>query len=146
MKKIIYILLLAVVALSFMGCPTVYKDRDYEPLVIGDVVGDMNGDGLVLSALDGVPGGFKTVSFTYANEMAAWGNGNGKCAFKIRAVPGDWAVSYGFDSAKKGSFPAGITMANAGGNIELNGLVAGTTYHFELVASSKDITISLIED
>ena len=63
MKKIIFGLLVAFVALSFMGCPTVYADRDYDKLPVGDVVGDMNGDGIVLAEMAGVPGGYKTASY-----------------------------------------------------------------------------------
>ena len=143
MKKIIFGLLVAFVALSFMGCPTVYADRNFEPLPVGDAVGDMNGNGMLLSEI--APGKYKTESFTYSNDMNAWGNGNGKCAFKIRAVAGDWAAAYGSASVKAGKLPTGVTLGGSD-NIELNGLVDGTVYHFEFDVSSKDITVSLIED
>ena len=145
MKKIIFGLLVAFVALSFMGCPTVYADRDFEPLQVGDVVGDMNGDGILLEGIAGVPGGYKTASFTYSNSMAAWGGGNGTCNFKIRKIAGEWSGDYGPSSVKAGSLPAGVALGGDG-NITLTGLVEGKSYHFDLVVSSKDITLSLIED
>ena len=46
MKKIIYTLLVAVMALSFMGCPTVYEDLKFEELVPTPayIMGDMAGE------------------------------------------------------------------------------------------------------
>ena len=146
MKKIIFGLLVAFVALSFMGCPTVYADRDYDKLPVGDVVGDMNGDGIVLAEMAGVPGGYKTASFTYANDMSAWGGGNGTCNFKIRKVAGDWGGGdYGSTSVAADKLPDGVTLGGDG-NITLTGLVDGQSYHFELVTIAPTIKISLIAD
>ena len=144
MKKIIFGLLIAFVALSFMGCPTVYKDLDFEPLPVGDAVGDMNGDGMLLTPT--APGKYKTASFTYSNDMKAWGGGDGVCSFKIRVIPGDWGASYGYETAKAGSLPSGVTLGESGGNIQLKGLVDGKVYHFEFAVTSKDITVNLIEE
>ena len=146
MKKIIFGLLVAFVALSFMGCPTVYADRDYDKLPVGDVVGDMNGDGIVLAEMAGVPGGYKTASFTYANDMTAWGGGNGTCNFKIRKVAGDWGGGdYGSTSVAADKLPDGVELGGEG-NITITGLVAGKSYHFEMVTIAPTIKISLIED
>ena len=147
MKKIIFGLLIAFVALSFMGCPTAYKDLEYDPSVpVGDVVGDMNGDGFVLTAMDGVFSGYKTETFTYANDMNAWGGGNGTCNFKIRSVAGDWSkTAYGSADVLTGLLPSGVTLAGDG-NITLTGLVDGTKYHFEVIGLGPKPTVSLIAD
>ena len=110
---------------------------------VGDIVGDMNGDGMILSEID--LGKYKTDSFTYSNAMCAWGGGNGICNFKIRKVAGTWEGDYGSECVKAGSLPAGVTLVGDG-NIVLSGLVDGKSYHFELVTLAPRITISLIED
>ena len=146
MKKIIFGLLVAFVALSFMGCPTVYDELEYDPSVpVGDVIGDMNGDGMGLVAIEGVFSGYKTASFTYSNNMSAWSGGNGTCNFKIRKIAGEWSGDHGGANVVTGSLPAGVTLTDSG-NITLSGLVDGTSYHFEIIALGPKPTISLIAD
>ena len=41
MKKIIFGLLIAFVALSFMGCPTVHEDAEFKVITLGYLSGDM---------------------------------------------------------------------------------------------------------
>ena len=138
---------IAVVAISFMGCPTVYKDRDYDCLPVGDLMGDMNNaDGVPLVENAGVEGGYKTASFTYSKSMSEWGGGNGTLNFKIRAVAGDWSVSYGRNAVEAAVLPDGVTLLDEGDNITLKGLVDGQAYHFEFVTIAPKIKISLIED
>ena len=148
MKKIIFGLLVAFVALSFMGCPTTYDDLDYAVLTVGDIIGDMDGAGMPLTA-SGVFAGFKTESFTYSNSMKAWGGGDGICNFKIRKIAGQWAGDYKYPAVKIDSLPNGVKAENAGGNdqnIRFTGLVDGKKYHFEIIAIAPFPVISLIED
>ena len=93
MKKIIYTLLVAVLALSFMGCPSVYEERYDYSLGVADIIGDMNGDGAPVTLnSDGVTYGYK---FTYSADMNAWGGKDGTINFKARSSAGVWEARAG---------------------------------------------------
>ena len=138
MKKIISILIVALVALAFMGCPTTFADRSFLAQV-GDIIGDMNGDGIEVTTV----GTVSSVSFTYANDMIAWGGGDGVCNFKIRKIAGEWSGDYGFAAVSIGSLPTGVTAADKGGNIMLSGLVDGTKYTISVELTDVPITVSV---
>ena len=136
MKKIISILIVALVALAFMGCPTTYDDLPWGGSPVGDVVGDMNGEGLVLTST-GVPGVYKTATFTYDDDMDAWGGGTGVCNFKIRAEAGAWNGDYGWSGVTIGSLPSGVTAADNNGNIQLTDLSKGKAYYFTVTSTRE---------
>jgi len=131
----------ALVVLSFTGCPTTYSDRSYDCVPVGDVIGDFDGNGIVLTK----SGITATASFTYANSMSAWGGGNGVCNWKIRKVAGSWPDGdYGFSAVTIGTLPAGVTAADGGGgNIQFKGLVDGTTYTINLTTTAPTIVVNL---
>ena len=68
MKKIIFGLLIAFVALSFMGCPTVYE-KDYE----------------YASATAYYAGSSNDWTF----DLMAFNEANGKCEIEVEVVEGD---------------------------------------------------------
>ena len=138
MKKIIYILLLVAIALSFMGCPTVYKDRDYDCLPVGDIAGNMDGwSGTAVTEIPGVSGGLKTASITATAD---------NFEFKLRVVAGQWAGDYGFAAVKAGKLPYGVELVDADGNVKLTGIKVGSAYHFEFVTVAPTIEVNLFED
>lgn len=146
MKKIVSILFVALIALAFMGCPTTYPDLDYDCLPVGDIMGDMeNTTGLPLVTDKG--SATATCSFTYDNDMTAWGGGSGVCNFKIRKTAGTWdGGDYGWATVAIGTLPSGVSAADNGGNIQLTGLKDGTTYNLTLNILAPTIVINLSEN
>ena len=78
----------------------------------------------------------------YSDSMARWGGGNGTLNFKVRTA-GSWTTGYGSETVAEGTLADGITFADNGGNIQLNGLVDGTTYILTFTPSTSDITLSV---
>ncbi|MCI6815644.1 MAG: hypothetical protein MR876_03650 [Treponema porcinum] len=79
----------------------------------------------------------------YANSMNGWGGGNGTLNFKVRTA-GSWTTGYGSETVVKGTLSDGIDFKTPeGGNIQLTGLVDGTTYILTFTPSTSDITLSV---
>ena len=79
----------------------------------------------------------------YANSMNGWGGGNGTLNFKVRTA-GSWATGYGSETVVAGTLSDGINFNTPdGGNIQLTGLVDGTTYILTFTPSASDITLSV---
>ena len=79
----------------------------------------------------------------YANSMNGWGGGNGTLNFKVRTA-GSWKTGYGSETVVKGTLSDGIDFKTPeGGNIQLTGLVDGTTYILTFTPSTSDITLSV---
>jgi hypothetical protein len=74
--------------------------------------------------------------------MSGWGGWNGTLNFKVRTA-GSWTTGYGSETVVEGTLADGITFADNGGNIQLNGLVDGTTYILTFTPSTSDITLSV---
>ena len=141
MKKIISILIVALVALAFMGCPTTFDDRDLV-IPVGDIVGDFNGDG-VEAANEG--SGIYSVTITYSNKMNAWNNGNGTAQFKMRTVAGNWgAPTYGCDTALTVGADF-VSCSTTGGNIAVSGLVDGQNYKFIFNVTTTTVSIKVVK-
>ena len=142
MKKIIYTLLIALLAFAFMGCPTVYEENYDLTVNVGDIIGDFNGDG---EAATNNGDGTYTAKFAYKDSMNAWGNGDGKCAFKMRTVAGDWgAPAYGLDDP----LVLGADYAECsttGGNITVEGLVEGKTYTVTFLVVGDKVSVKISE-
>ena len=79
----------------------------------------------------------------YANSMNGWSGGNGTLNFKVRTA-GSWKTGYGSETVVKGTLSDGIDFKTPeGGNIQLTGLVDGTTYILTFTPSTSDITLSV---
>ena len=79
----------------------------------------------------------------YANSMSGWGGGNGTLNFKVRTA-GSWTTGYGSETVVKGTLSDGVDFKTPeGGNIQLTGLVDGTTYILTFTPSTSDITLSV---
>ena len=79
----------------------------------------------------------------YANSMNGWGGGNGTLNFKVRTA-GSWETGYGSETVVKGTLSDGINFNTPdGGNIQLTGLVDGTTYILTFTPSTSDISLSV---
>ena len=79
----------------------------------------------------------------YANSMNGWGGGNGTLNFKVRTA-GSWGTGYGSETVVKGTLSDGVDFKTPeGGNIQLIGLVDGTTYILTFTPSTSDITLSV---
>ncbi len=136
MKKIIYTLLVAVLALSFMGCPSVYKDLE--------AVGSL--DGIYLR------GGMN--SWTTDNPLVA-GESVGlysvefeakEATYEFKFADEGWGVEY---CQAKGNTTlttalAGITFSSVG-NDKVEGLTVGKTYKFDIIAYPTSIAATLVE-
>ena len=142
MKKIIYTLLVTVLALSFMGCPSVYKDLDAVGSLDGIYLkGGMNGwtNDNPLVAED--TAGFYSVEFI-ANDTA----------IQFKFADADWGVQYctAKDNTTLNSSLSGVTFTqvddgNGGLNDQINGLTKGKAYKFDIIAGPTSIEASLVE-
>lgn len=141
MKKIISILIVALVALAFMGCPTTYDDLSWGGPAVGDVIGDMNGDpGLALTQSADDPTIYTTEEFTYANDMSAWGGKDGTVNCKVRAVAGDWATAYGSGSTP--TIGGDYASLDGGNNITITGFEVGSKYVF-YIKTTRDTGVMM---
>lgn len=144
MKKIYFVLIMAAAVLLLLpltGCPTELSDLSWEGPAVGDVVGDMNGEGLVLSST-GAAGVYKTETFKYKNDMSAWGGKDGTMNFKIRAKAGEWAGDYGAGAGGQPTIGGEFVKADGGVNFTVSGFIEGTNYHFE-VKSTKELGVMI---
>ena len=140
MKKIIYILLTAVLALSFMGCPTVNADLDPQLDLAGLYLkgeADNWGEGFPLvKQADGT----WTVSFVApATEM------------QFKVATSDWATAYPLDKdgacgeialGDEAEFFAGDSGFD---NPKVTGLSSGNNYIMVVTPGSTSIFIKVIE-
>lgn len=146
MKKIIYTLLVAVLALSFMGCPTVYDDLNFEELVATPafIQGDMAGEAAAMT----VNGNVATYTFKYDETMTAWAGSNGKINFKVSAKKGPDGKSLDWDNAWS---DAAITIngepvfteSKNGGNNTCEGLSVGEEYTITVTSGRTGVTMAI---
>ena len=144
MKKIIYTLLVAVLALSFMGCPTTYDDVEYDQFVptVQYIMGDMAGTPAVMK----VNGLVATYTFTYDETMTAWGGSAGLINFKVAAVADaaglDWPNAWS-DAALTINGDPVFTESKNGGNNSCMGLVVGEEYTITVTSGTTGVTMAI---
>ena len=150
MKKNYLIVVAAVLMLiiPLLGCPTKLDDKQWDPMPVGDVVGDLDGDGIALPALALVGGDFlSSVEFTYDNSMSAWGGGDGTMDFKVRKVAGDWGGGdYGLADGVDAPVVGGDFVELGGGeNITVTGLQNGTEYRITVKSTASAVSLKIEE-
>ena len=144
MKKIIYILLTAVLALSFMGCPTTYDDVEYDQYVptVQYIQGDMAGSAAAME----VNGLVATYTFTYDETMTAWGSSLGTITFKVAAVEAggqlDWPNAWS-DATLTLNGEAVFTESKNGGNNTCEGLTVGEDYTITVTSGLTGVSIAI---
>lgn len=142
MKKIIYTLLVTVLALSFMGCPSVYKDLDAVGSLDGIYLkGGMNEWTNDNPLIAGDTAGFYSVEFI-ANDTE----------IQFKFADADWGVQYctAKDNTELNTTLSGVTFTqvddgNGGLNDQINGLTKGKAYKFDIIAGPTSIEASLVE-
>lgn len=146
MKKIIYTLLVAVMALSFMGCPTVYEDLKFEELVPTPayIMGDMAGEAKAME----VNGNVATYTFKYSATERAWSSPVGTISFKVSAKLGPDGKSLDWDNAWSDAVltlngEAVETEAKNKGNNTCEGLTDGEEYTITVTAGRKGVSIAI---
>ena len=149
MKKIIYTLLVVLMAFAFMGCPTTYADYDYA-LVVADIIGDV--DGGTGTAVTSNPDGTFGFKFTYSADLNAWGGKDGTVNFKARSVAGVWdtgicAPKSGDPLEIGGDYVKCYYRPNEGGadggNIVVEGLKVGTEYTITFKVEGADFFVKI---
>lgn len=144
MKKIIYTLLTAVLALSFMGCPTTYDDVKYDEFV--PTVQYIMGDIAVTPAAMEVNGRVATYTFTYEDTMTAWGGSNGAINFKVAAnataAALDWDNAWS-DAKLTINGEAVFTESRNGGNNTCEGLTAGEEYTITVTSGVGGVSFAI---
>jgi hypothetical protein len=149
MKKINYFIIVAAVLMliiPLLGCPTKFDGKEWDLMPVGDVVGELDGDGIVLPALALVGGDFlSSVVFTYDNSMSAWGGGNGTMNFKVRKVAGDWSGGdYGLADGVDAPVVGGdFVELGSGGNITVTGLQNGTKYRITVKSTASAVSLKI---
>ena len=148
MKKNYLIVVAAVLMLiiPLLGCPTKFDDKQWDPMPVGDVIGDLDGDGIVLPALALVGGDFlSSVEFTYDNSMSAWDGGDGTMNFKVRKVAGDWGGGdYGLADGVAAPVVGGdFVELGGGGNITVTGLQNGTKYRITVKSTASAVSLKI---
>ena len=140
MKKIIYILLTAVLALSFMGCPTVNSDLGAQLDITGFYLkgeADNWGEGYPLVKQDD---GTWTANFVAPGE-----------AMEFKVATADWATAYPLDKdgacvvfalGEEAEFFAGDSGLS---NPSITGLTTGKNYTMVVTPGEKSIFIKVIE-
>lgn len=150
MKKNYLIVVAAVLMLiiPLLGCPTKLDDKQWDLMPVGDVVGDLDGDGIALPALALVGGDFlSSVEFTYDNSMSVWGGGDGTMNFKVRKVAGDWGGGdYGLADGVAAPVVGGDFVELGGGeNITVTGLQNGTEYRITVKSTASAVSLKIEE-
>jgi len=150
MKKNYLIVVAAVLMLiiPLLGCPTKLDDKQWDLMPVGDVVGDLDGDGIALPALALVGGDFlSSVEFTYDNSMSAWGGRDGTMNFKVRKVAGDWGGGdYGLADGVAAPVVGGDFVELGGGeNITVTGLQNGTEYRITVKSTASAVSLKIEE-
>ena len=149
MKKINYFIIVAAVLMliiPLLGCPTKLDDKQWDLMPVGDVIGELDVDGMALPALALVGGDFvSSVEFTYANTMSAWGGGNGTMNFKVRKVAGDWGGGdYGLADGVDAPVVGGDFVELGGGkNITVTGLQNGTKYRITVKSTASAVSLKI---
>lgn len=148
MKKNYLIVVAAVLMLiiPLLGCPTKFDGKEWDLMPVGDVVGDLDGDGIALPALALEGGDFvSSIVFTYANTMNAWGGGGGTMNFKVRKVAGDWGGGdYGLVDGVAAPVVGGDFVELGGGeNITVTGLQNGTEYRITVKSTASAVSLKI---
>ena len=148
MKKIIYTLLLAVLALSFMGCPTVYDDLNFEELVPTPafIMGDMTAGSAAQMKVDG---NVATYTFKYsAAEHNAWTSPAGTISFKVADKKGPdgalvWDNAWSNAKITLNADPVESKDKNHSTNITCEGLTDGEEYTITVTAGRTSVTLAI---
>lgn len=148
MKKNYLIVVAAVLMLiiPLLGCPTKFDGKEWDLMPVGDVVGDLDGDGIALPALALEGGDFvSSIVFTYANTMSGWGGGDGTMNFKVRKVAGDWGGGdYGLADGVAAPVVGGDFVELGGGeNITVTGLQNGTEYRITVKSTASAVSLKI---
>ena len=146
MKKIIYTLLVAVLALSFMGCPSVYEDLKFEENVPTPayIQGDMTDNKAVAMEVDG---GVATYTFKYSvKDHNAWGGEPGTVNFKVSPEKnGDnlnWDLAWSNAKLTLNGEAVVAKELNTS-NISCSGLADGEEYTIKVTAAAKSVKIEM---
>ena len=146
MKKIIYTLLVAVLAFSFMGCPSVYEDLKFEEKVPTPayIQGDMTDNKAVAMEVDG---DVATYTFKYSvKDHNAWNGEPGTVNFKVSPEKdGDglnWPLAWSNAKLTLNGEAVVVTEQNTS-NISCSGLADGEEYTIKVTAGVKSVKIEV---
>ena len=145
MKKIIYTLLVAVLALSFMGCPSVYEDLKFEENVPTPAY--IQGDFASKAVEMKVDGGVATYTFKYSvKDHNAWNSEPGTVKFKVSPeIAGDslnWNLAWSNAKLTLNGEAVVVTEQNTS-DISCSGLADGEEYTIKVTADVKSVKIEV---
>ena len=147
MKKIIYTLLVAVLAFSFMGCPSVYEDLKFEEKVPTPayIQGAMTPADTAV-AME-VNGDVATYTFKYsAKDHSGWESEPGTVNFKVcPEIAGgrlNWPLAWSNAKLTVNGEAVEVTEQNTG-NISCSGLLDGEEYTIKVTAGAKSVKIEV---
>ena len=135
MKKIIYTLLVAVMALSFMGCPTVYEDLapqvDLSPFYLRGNMNNWCNDALTDGALTKNDDGSFSITYTAKAEPD-----------EFAIADEGWGVKYcnGTEIAVGADF---VELGSGGANAKVTGQVPGNNYKMTIKPLSTSIEVKV---
>lgn len=135
MKKIIYTLLVAVMALSFMGCPTVYEDLDPQvdlsPFYLRGNMNNWCNDALTDGALTKNDDGSFSITYTAKAEPD-----------EFAIADEGWGVKYcnGTEIAVGADF---VELGSGGANAKVTGQVPGNNYKMTIKPLSTSIEVKV---
>ena len=143
MKKILSVFAAAALLFGFASCNGDLHDK--ETLQLPFIIGDMNGSGTEMTSVDG---NVSTYTFTYDSNWSAWGNGNGKMAFKPLKIIDNWKTPGWGPSSEdailvvNGDAAVGV---QGGGtkNFIATGLVNGKEYTITATTTNNDVSVAL---
>lgn len=135
MKKIIYTLLVAVMALSFMGCPTVYEDLDPQvdlsPFYLRGNMNNWCNDALTDGALTKNDDGSFSITYTAKAEPD-----------EFAIADEGWGVKYcnGTEIAVGADF---VELGSGGANAKVTGQIPGNNYKMTIKPLSTSIEVKV---
>lgn len=135
MKKIIYTLLVAVMALSFMGCPTVYEDLapqvDLSPFYLRGNMNNWCNDALTDGALTKNDDGSFSITYTAKAEPD-----------EFAIADEGWGVKYcnGTEITVGADF---VELGSGGANAKITGQVPGNNYKMTIKPLSTSIEVKV---
>ena len=139
MKKIIFGLLIAFVALSFMGCPTVHEDAEFKVITPVYFTGDMNGwnwaltDAQKITWVLGTGVATASIEFTVTEEKD----------YGYNVCDADYNPKYGADLELGKDFIALKSLSGMDSG-KIKQLTAGT-YVFMLEADSSEVKAKVVK-
>ena len=142
MKKIIFGLLVAFVALSFMGCPTAHEDYDYaKNPIVTCLAGGGNGFPLTFTHNASAEGAISTIEWTWDGSQG-WGeSAEGRIDFAVLSAENVWDGKW--CSGVEVAVGAGYKVSEQNGaNNYFTGLEKDKTYVISILAGF-DGTVSI---